>query len=82
MPENTICHGIDGRLYEKLERLAKAAGMSPDQYAAKLGAERFFEKTRPKGSGKLRNLPVPKRPSVRDSTVPEKGEGGADEDLE
>ena len=44
MPETTICHGIDGRLYEKLERLAKAAGMSPDEYAAKLGAERFFEK--------------------------------------
>lgn len=82
MPENTICHGIDGRLYEKLERLAIAAGMTPDQYAAKLGAERFFEKTRPKGSGKLRNLPVPKRHTVRDSTVPEKGEGGTDEDLE
>ncbi|UHC82275.1 hypothetical protein LS633_00075 [Pseudomonas sp. NIBR-H-19] len=44
MPETTICHGIDGRLYEKLERLAKAAGMSPDEYAAKLGAERFFER--------------------------------------
>lgn len=42
MPETTICHGIDGRLYEKLERLAAAAGMTPDEYAAKLGAERFF----------------------------------------
>ncbi|MNJ18693.1 hypothetical protein D3C77_130000 [compost metagenome] len=77
MPETTICHGIDGRLYEKLERLAKKAGMSPEQYAAQLGAERFFEKTRPKGAGKIRNLPVPKR--VTDSIVPEKG--GTDEDL-
>ena len=77
MPETTICHGIDGRLYEKLERLAKAEGMTPDEYAAKLGAERFFEKTRPKGAGKIRNLPVPKRGS--DSIVPEKG--GTDEDL-
>ena len=76
MPETTICHGIDGRLYEKLERLAKQAGMSPEQYAAKLGTERFFEKTRPRGAGKIRNLPVPQ--SNQDSIVPEKG--GADED--
>lgn len=82
MPETTICHGIEGRLYEKLERLAKAAGMTPEQYAAKLGTERFFEKTRPRGAGKVRNLPVPKRDPCRDSTGPEKGEGGADEDLE
>ncbi|WP_116817906.1 hypothetical protein [Pseudomonas syringae] len=82
MPETTICHGIDGRLYEKLERLAKAAGMSPEQYAAKLGSERFFEKTRPKGAGKILHLPVARRESERDSTVPEKGGGGPDEDLE
>ncbi|MCE1032973.1 hypothetical protein LU645_29075 [Pseudomonas asiatica] len=77
MPETTICHGIDGRLYEKLERLAKKAGVSPEQYAAQLGTERLFEKTRPKGAGKIRNLPVPKR--GLDSIVPEKG--GANEDL-
>lgn len=82
MPETTICHGIDGRLYEKLERLATAAGMTPEQYAAKLGAERFFEKTRPRGAGKIRNLPVAKREPARDSTVPEKGEGGTDEGPE
>lgn len=80
MPETTICHGIDGGLYEKLERLAKAAGMTPDDYAAKLGAERFFEKTRPKGSGKLRNLPVARRDQPKDSIGPEKG--GPDEALE
>lgn len=80
MPETTICHGIDGGLYEKLERLAKAAGMTPDEYAAKLGAERFFEKTRPKGSGKLRNLPVTRRDPPKDSIGPEKG--GPDEALE
>ena len=79
MPETTICHGIDGRLYEKLERLAKAAGMSPDEYAAKLGAERFFEKTRPKGAGKLRHLPTPRRDPPQDLKGPEKG--GTDEDL-
>lgn len=78
MPETTICHGIDGRLYEKLERLAKEAGMTPEDYAAQLGTERFFEKTRPKGAGKIRNLPVPKR--APDSIGPEKG--GADEDPE
>ena len=77
MPETTICHGIDGRLYEKLERLAKKKGISPEEYAAQLGAERFFEKTRPKGAGKIRNLPVPKR--SMGSIVPEKG--GTDEDL-
>lgn len=76
MPETTICHGIDGRLYEKLERLAKAEGLTPDEYAAKLGAERFFEKTRPKGAGKIRNLPVPKKGP--DLIGPEKG--GTDED--
>jgi hypothetical protein len=81
VPENTICHGIDGRLYEKLERLAKAAGVTPEQYAAQLGTERFFEKTRPKGAGKIRNLPVAKRDPARDSPVPEKGGGGADEGL-
>ncbi len=75
MPETTICHGIDGRLYEKLERLAKAAGMTPEQYAAKLGSEQFFERTRPKGAGKIRNLPVPKRSP--DLIGPEKG--GTDE---
>jgi hypothetical protein len=79
VPETTICHGIDGRLYEKLERLAKAAGMSPDEYAAKLGAERFFEKTRPKGAGKLRHLPTPRRDPPKAVLGPEKG--GADEDL-
>ena len=67
MPENTISHGIEGRLYEKFVRLAESEGMTPEQYAAKLGTERFFEKTRPKGSGKLRNLPVPKKHSLRDS---------------
>lgn len=81
MPETTICHGIEGRLYEKLERLAKAAGMTPEQYAAKLGTEQFFEKTRPKGAGKVRNLPVPKRAVHQDSIVPEKAAGGANEDL-
>jgi hypothetical protein len=82
VPETTISHGIDGRLYEKLERLAKAEGMTPDQLAAKLGAERFFEKTRPKGAGKIRNLPVAKRAPAKDSTGPEKGEGGTDEGPE
>lgn len=77
MPETTICHGIDGRLYEKLERLAKAAGMSPDAYAAQLGAERFFEKTRPKGAGKLRHLPTARRDPPQDLKGPEKG--GTDE---
>lgn len=76
MPETTISHGIDGRLYEKLERLAKEAGMTPEDYAAKLGAERFFEKTRPKGAGKLRNLPTPRR-SMPDLKGTEKG--GTDE---
>lgn len=73
MPETTICHGIDGRLYEKLVRLAKAEGLTPEQYAAKLGTERFFEKTRPKGSGKLRNLPVPRREPPPDLKGTEKG---------
>lgn len=82
MPETTICHGIEGRLYEKLERLAKAAGMTPGQYAAKLGSERIFEKTRPKGAGKIRHLPVARREPERDSGVPEKGGGGTDESLE
>jgi hypothetical protein len=82
VPETTISHGIDGRLYEKLERLAKAEGITPDEMAAKLGAERFFEKTRPKGAGKIRNLPVAKRAPARDSTGPEKGEGGTDEGPE
>lgn len=82
MPETTISHGIDGRLYEKLERLAKAEGITPDEMAAKLGAERFFEKTRPKGAGKIRNLPVAKREPARHSTGPEKGEGGTDEGPE
>jgi len=77
VPETTICHGIEGRLYEKLERLAKEAGMTPDEYAAKLGAERFFEKTKPKGAGKLRNLPTPRRNHPPDLKGPE--EGGADE---
>jgi hypothetical protein len=54
--------------------------MTPDEYAAKLGAERFFEKTRPKGAGKLRNLPTPRRDHPPDSKGPEKG--GADEDPE
>lgn len=80
MPETTICHGIDGRLYEKLERLAEAAGMTPGDYAAKLGAERFFEKTRPKGAGKLRNLPISRRDQPPDLKGPEKG--GADEGCE
>lgn len=75
MPETTISHGIDGRLYEKLERLAKQEGMSPEQYAAKLGSECFFEKTRPKGAGKIRNLPVPRK--APDLIGPEKG--GIDE---
>lgn len=82
MPETTISHGLDARLYEKLERLANAEGMTPDDLAAKLGAERFFEKTRPKGAGKIRNLPVAKRAPVKDSTGPEKGEGGTDEGPE
>jgi hypothetical protein len=82
VPETTISHGIDGRLYEKLERLAKAEGITPDEMAAKLGAERFFEKTRPKGAGKIRNLPVAKGAPARDSTGPEKGEGGTDEGPE
>lgn len=82
MPETTISHGIDARLYEKLERLAKAEGMTPDDLAAKLGAERFFEKTRPKGAGKIRNLPVAKRAPSRDSTGPDRGEGGTDEGPE
>lgn len=82
MPEKTISHGIDARLYEKLERLAKAEGMTPDDLAAKLGAEQLFEKTRPKGAGKIRNLPVAKRAPARDSTGPEKGEGGTDEGPE
>ena len=82
MPETTISHGIDARLYEKLERLAKAEGITPDEMAAKLGAERFFEKTRPKGAGKIRNLPVAKRALARDSTGSEKGEGGTDEGPE
>lgn len=82
MPETTISHGIDARLYEKLERLAKAEGITPDEMAAKLGAERFFEKTRPKGAGKIRNLPVAKRAPARDSTGPKKGEGGTDEGPE
>ena len=79
MPETTICHGIDGRLYEKLERLAAAAGMTPDEYAAKLGAERFFEKTRPRGAGKIRHLPTTRRDQPKAGIGPEKG--GADEDL-
>lgn len=78
MPETTICHGIDGRLYEKLERLAEAAGMTPDEYAAKLGAERFFEKTRPRGAGKIRHLPTTRRDPSRAGIGPEKG--GTDED--
>lgn len=82
MPETTICHGIDGALYEKLERLAKVAGMTPEAFAAQLGTERFFEKTRPKGAGKLRNLPVAKRSTLRDSSGPDKAGGGTDEDLE
>ena len=82
MPEKTISHGIDARLYEKLERLAKAEGMTPDELAAKLGAERFFEKTRPKGAGKIRNLPVAKRVPAKDSTGPDKAEGGTDEGPE
>jgi hypothetical protein len=73
VPENTICHGIDGRLYEKLERLAKAKGMTPSEYAAKLGAERFFEKTRPRGAGKIRNLPTTRRHHPPDFKGPEKG---------
>lgn len=80
MPENTICHGIDGHLYEKLERLAKARGMTPEQLATQLGTERFFEKTRPKGAGKIRNLPVAKRSAPQDSKGPDKAEGGTDED--
>lgn len=80
MPETTICHGIDGRLYEKLVRLAEKEGLTPEQYAAKLGTERFFEKTRPRGSGKLRNLPVARRESPKDLKGPEKG--GPDEDHE
>jgi len=80
VPETTICHGIDGRLYEKLERLAKEAGMTPDDYAAKLGAERFFEKTRPKGAGKLRLLPTTRRDPPKDLKGPEKG--GTDEGSE
>lgn len=79
MPETTISHGIDGRLYEKLERLAKAEGMSPDEYAAKLGAERFFEKTRPRGAGKIRHLPTIRREPPKPGIGPEKG--GTDEDL-
>lgn len=79
MPETTISHGIDGRLYEKLERLAKAEGMSPDEYAAKLGAERFFEKTRPRGAGKIRHLPTTRRDPPKAVLGPEKG--GTDEDL-
>jgi hypothetical protein len=77
VPETTICHGIDGRLYEKLERLAKAAGMTPDDYAAKLGTERFFEKTRPKGAGKLRHLPTARRSQQGPAIGTEKG--GTDE---
>ncbi|WLG72192.1 hypothetical protein [Pseudomonas simiae] len=79
MPETTICHGIDGRLYEKLERLAKAAGKTPDEYAAELGAERFFEKTRPRGAGKIRHLPIARRDPPKAVLGPEKG--GTDEDL-
>lgn len=78
MPETTICHGIDGRLYEKLERLAAAEGMTPDEYAAKLGAERFFEKTRPRGAGKIRHLPTTRRDPPKAGIGPEKG--GTDED--
>jgi hypothetical protein len=73
VPERTISHGIDPRLYEKLERLAAIEGMTPDELAAKLGAERFFEKTRPRGAGKIRNLPVAKRDPARDLQGPEKG---------
>lgn len=80
MPDNTICHGIEGRLYEKLERLAKEAGVTPDEYAAKLGAERFFEKTRPKGAGKLRHLPITRRDPPTDLKGPDKG--GTDEGFD
>ena len=73
MHEFTICHGIDGRLYEKLERLAAAQGMTPDESAAKLGAERFFEKTRPRGAGKLRLLPTTRRDPPKAGIGSEKG---------
>ena len=79
MPETTICHGIDGRLYEKLERLAKAAGKTPDEYAAELGAERFFYISWPRGAGKIRHLPTARRDPPKAVLGPEKG--GTDEDL-
>jgi hypothetical protein len=82
VPENMICHGIDGQLYEKLERLAKREGITPEEYAARLGREALIEKTRPKGAKKLRLLPVTKRDPKRDSKGPEKARGGTDEDLE
>ncbi|MFJ3117848.1 hypothetical protein ACIPI6_15035 [Pseudomonas protegens] len=72
MPETTICHGIDGHLYEKLERLAKKEGVTPEQYAASLGREALIEKTRPRGARKVRLLPVTKRDPERDSKGPEK----------
>jgi len=70
---HTICHEIDGHLYEKLERLAAAQGMTPDECAAKLGAELFFEKTRPRGAGKIRYLPTTRRDPPKAVLGPEKG---------
>lgn len=79
MPETTICHGIDGDLYEKLERLAKQEGITPGEYAATLGKESLIEKSRPKGVRKIRLLPVVKRDPNVDSRGPQKGRRGTDE---
>lgn len=59
MADRTICHGLDERYYQKLEALAKEAGITPEQYAVRLMRESLVEKTRPKGAGKIRHLGKP-----------------------
>ncbi|WP_160286372.1 hypothetical protein [Pseudomonas knackmussii] len=56
MQETIITHGVDERLYSKLEQLAKEAGMTPDEYAARIVREEIIERTKPKGAGKIRHF--------------------------
>lgn len=56
MSGREISHGVDPALYPKLEQLAKEAGLTPDQYAARLARESILERTKPRGAGKVRFL--------------------------
>ncbi len=56
MLDTTITHGVSESLYRKLVEEAEKAGLTPDEYAARIVRERLIELTKPRGAGKVRFL--------------------------